>query len=57
MVISALAGALLLGVANTSIPRFFLIIAVANILVAISIYSAVPEFIKRFFAWTGFNPV
>ncbi|WP_457572217.1 MFS transporter [Desulfovulcanus sp.] len=57
MVISALAGALLLGVANLSIPRFFLIIAIANMLVAIYIYFAVPEFIKRFFAWTGFKSV
>ena len=51
MVISTLAGALLLGVFKISIPKFFLIVAIANIFVALYIYSVVPEFTMRFLIW------
>ncbi len=51
MVLSALAGALILGVGGVSIPVFFLMLAVANAGVAIYIYSLVPEFAMRFLVW------
>lgn len=51
MVLSSLAGAVLLGVAGISIPFFFLILALANVVVAIYIYSLVPEFTMRFLVW------
>ncbi len=51
MVLSAVAGALLIGVAGVSIPVFFLILAVANGAVAVYIYSLVPEFTMRFLVW------
>ena len=51
MVLSAVAGALLLGVAGVSIPIFFLILAVANVVVAVYIYTLVPEFAMRFLVW------
>ncbi|MGI9219511.1 MAG: MFS transporter [Woeseiaceae bacterium] len=34
-----------------SIPQLFLVIAVLNVVVAIYIYSLLPEFLLRFFAW------
>ena len=34
-----------------SIPELFLVIAVLNVVVAIYIYSLLPEFLMRFFAW------
>ena len=51
MVLSAVAGAILLGVVGLSIPVFFLALAVANGLVAVYIYSLVPEFAMRFMVW------
>ena len=51
MVLAALAGALLLGVAGVSIPVFFLVLALANVIVAVYIYSLVPEFAMRFLVW------
>lgn len=51
MVLSTGAGVLLLGVVKLSIPQFFLIVAVGNILVAAYIYSVVPEFTMRFLIW------
>ena len=51
MVLSSLLGALLLGVAGISIPVFFLLLAIANALVAVYIYSLVPEFTMRFLVW------
>ncbi|ODV42246.1 glycerol acyltransferase [Cupriavidus sp. UYMMa02A] len=48
-------GASLLGVALTqagfSIPELFLVVGLLNALVAIYIYSLVPEFLLRFVAW------
>jgi 1-acyl-sn-glycerol-3-phosphate acyltransferase len=51
MVLSTGAGVLLLGVWKLSIPQFFLIVAMGNILVALYIYSVVPEFTMRFLIW------
>ena len=51
MVLSSLAGALLLGAAGISIPVFFLILAISNAVVAVYIYSLVPEFTMRFLVW------
>ena len=36
-----------------SIPQFYLILALLNILVAIYIFTLLPEFIIRFLAWSG----
>jgi 1-acyl-sn-glycerol-3-phosphate acyltransferase len=51
MVLSSLAGAIVIGVAGVSIPVFFLLLALANIAVAVYIYSLVPEFTMRFLVW------
>jgi 1-acyl-sn-glycerol-3-phosphate acyltransferase len=51
MVLSSLAGAVLIGIAGVSIPVFFLLLALANIAVAVYIYSLVPEFTMRFLVW------
>jgi 1-acyl-sn-glycerol-3-phosphate acyltransferase len=51
MVLSSLAGAVVLGLAGVSIPVFFLLLALANIAVAGYIYSLVPEFTMRFLVW------
>jgi 1-acyl-sn-glycerol-3-phosphate acyltransferase len=40
-----------------SIPELFLIVAVLNALVAIYIYSLLPEFLMRFLAWLTINIV
>ena len=50
MVVGALAAAGLLGNGLT-IPRLFAIAALGNALVAVYIYSLVPEFLLRFIAW------
>ncbi len=51
MVLSSVSGALLLGAAEISIPVFFLLLALANVAVAVYIYSLVPEFTMRFLVW------
>lgn len=51
MVASAAAGVLVLGVLDLSIPQFFLILAILNLLVACFIYSVIPEFSMRFLIW------
>lgn len=51
MVASTVAGALFLGVANLTIPQFFLVIAIMNVVVAVYIYTVVPEFVMRFLIW------
>lgn len=51
MVGSAIAGILLLGVLDLSIPQFFLVIALMNLVIAIYVYSQVPEFAFRFIVW------
>jgi len=40
-----------------SIPQLFLVVAVMNALVAIYIYSLLPEFLMRFLAWLAINIV
>lgn len=51
MVGSAILGMVLLGRLQVSIPVFFLLIAIGNIVVAGFIYSLVPEFTLRFLFW------
>lgn len=51
MVASALLGMLLLGILDLSIPTFFLVIALLNIVVAAYVYSRVPDFALRFIIW------
>ncbi|MEE4174237.1 MAG: MFS transporter [Xanthomonadales bacterium] len=51
MVVSALFAIVLLGSAGFSIPQLFLASAVLNAVVAIYIYTLVPEFLLRFLSW------
>jgi len=51
MVISAVFAMLLLGSAGFSIPQLFLVTAILNLVVAIYIFSIVPEFLIRFLIW------
>ena len=53
MVISAVFAMLLLGNAGFTIPELFLVTAILNLVVAIYIFSTVPEFLKRFRAWVS----
>ncbi len=50
MVAGALGAAALLG-AGLSIPHLFLVAALLNALVAVYIYTLVPEFLQRFLVW------
>ncbi|MBP8298301.1 MAG: MFS transporter [Burkholderiales bacterium] len=50
MIASALLGVALLG-AGSTIPQLFLVTALLNAVVAIYIYSLVPEFLMRFLCW------
>ena len=51
MVCSAVTGIVLVGVMNLSIPEFFVVLALANVLVAAYIYTVVPEFLIRLMIW------
>jgi len=51
MVISAIFAMLLLGSAGFSIPELFLVTALLNLVVAVYIFSIVPEFLMRFLIW------
>ncbi len=51
MVVSAAFAMLLLGNAGLTIPELFLITAVLNLIVAIYIFTIVPEFLMRFLVW------
>lgn len=51
MVVSALLSMLLLGVAGWTIPQLFLLLAVMNAVVALYVYSQVPEFTQRFISY------
>jgi len=51
MVVSAIMAMLLLGQAGLSIPELFLVTAILNAVVAIYIFSLVPEFLMRFLVW------
>ncbi|MBV2129511.1 MFS transporter [Arsukibacterium indicum] len=48
MVVSAIAGIVFLAVIGLSIPEYFLILAVMNAVIALYVYSQVPEFALRF---------
>lgn len=51
VVVSAGCGILFLGVMGLSIPEFFLVLALMNIVAAFYIYNTVPEFAMRFLIW------
>ncbi|MDQ6962213.1 MAG: MFS transporter [Mariprofundaceae bacterium] len=51
MVLSAITAIITLSILEWSIPQFFLCIALLNALVAIYIYTLVPEFLMRFLVW------
>jgi hypothetical protein len=51
LVASAVIGILCLSVLGLSIPQQFLVAAVLNVVVAIYIYSLLPEFLMRFVMW------
>ena len=51
MVVSAIIAMVLLGKAGFSIPQLFLFTAILNMVVAIYIFSLVPEFMMRFLVW------
>ena len=48
MVVAALAGMLFLAGLGLNIPEYFLILAIMNAVVALYVYSTVPEFVLRF---------
>ena len=51
MVIAAIIAMILLGRAGFTIPQLFLFTAILNLVVAIYIFSLVPEFLMRFLVW------
>ena len=51
MVLSAVCGIVLVGVLELTIPQFFLVLSLANVLVAAYIYTVVPEFMMRLIIW------
>jgi len=51
MVLAAVMAMLLLGPAGLSIPDLFLITAILNAVVAVYIFTLVPEFLMRFLVW------
>ncbi|MFT5719342.1 MAG: 1-acyl-sn-glycerol-3-phosphate acyltransferase, partial [Oleiphilaceae bacterium] len=51
MVGSAIFGIVLLSVLTLSIPEFFLVIAIMNLVIAAYVYAQVPEFAFRFVVW------
>jgi len=51
MVIAAIFAILILGKAGLTIPQLFMITAILNAVVAIYIFSLVPEFLMRFLVW------
>jgi len=55
MVCANILAVLLLNVAGLSIPEFFAVLAALNAIVAIYIYSLLPEFLMRFVAWIIIN--
>lgn len=56
MVIAALLAAICLG-NGMSIPQFFMLTAILNAVVAIYIFSLIPEFLMRFLIWILINTV
>jgi 1-acyl-sn-glycerol-3-phosphate acyltransferase len=57
MVLSAVFAVLLLSVAGLTIPQLFLLVGVLNAVVAIYIFTLVPEFLLRFIAWMAVHAV
>ncbi len=55
MVVAAALSAVLLNVANFSIPSLLLATALLNAIVAVYIYTLVPEFLMRFLTWMAIN--
>jgi 1-acyl-sn-glycerol-3-phosphate acyltransferase len=55
MVIASVLSGVLLNVAHLSIPQLFLAAALMNALVAVYIYTLVPEFLLRFVDWILIN--
>jgi 1-acyl-sn-glycerol-3-phosphate acyltransferase len=51
LILAAGFGALALGVLDWTIPQLFLAVAVLNLLVAVYIYTLVPEFLLRLLSW------
>jgi 1-acyl-sn-glycerol-3-phosphate acyltransferase len=51
MVVSAIMAILILGPAEMTIPQLFLLTAILNAVVAVYIFSLVPEFLMRFLVW------
>ena len=51
MVVAALFAMLVLGRAGLSIPQLFMITAILNAVVALYIFTLVPEFLMRFLVW------
>ena len=51
MVLAAVMAMLILGPAGLSIPELFLISAILNAVVAVYIFTLVPEFLMRFLVW------
>ncbi len=52
MVGSAVFGIVVLGVLSISIPEYFAVIAVMNLVVVAYVYSQVPDFLLRFVIWS-----
>ncbi|MBZ9612960.1 MFS transporter [Rheinheimera maricola] len=48
MIVSAIAGIVFLTVLDLSIPEYFLVLAIMNVVVALYVYSQLPEFVLRF---------
>ncbi|MBS0589016.1 MAG: MFS transporter [Proteobacteria bacterium] len=55
MVVASIFAALLLNAAHLSIPQLFLVAALLNAVVAVYIYTLVPEFLLRFVDWILIN--
>jgi 1-acyl-sn-glycerol-3-phosphate acyltransferase len=51
MVLAAAFAIVMLGVAGLTIPQLFLLVGILNAVVAIYIFTLVPEFLLRFIAW------
>jgi len=51
MVVSTISGVVFLGILELNISEFFLVMAIMNGVVAIYIYTVVPEFVMRFLIW------
>ena len=55
IVCSAILAIILLGIVGMTIPQFFVVLGILNAIVAIYIYSLIPEFLMRFIAWVIVN--